>query len=144
MRISLHRVSVILGAFALLAQVNVFAQNQSPAHPTGLNFLDANQYDLLPKAQAPVSGELPDSATLEDLFPRAQNQGQSNACAAFAVTSNKSYRAYLASGRRGSPDDYLQSPGFPTVLPLKGAAAHKRRLAEAAHTSQMNSNSFRR
>lgn len=94
------------------------AQEQS----TGLQFLDAQHYALIPKAKEPVTGTgvgkdkeiIPDSYTLENFIPAAQNQGKtSNACAAFAVTSNKAYRIFIASGRKGSPNDYLQSPGFP-------------------------------
>jgi hypothetical protein len=82
-------------------------------HPTGLQVLDRQQYNLLPRAKAPVGGSLPDSFTLENYFPPAQDQGHSNACAAFAVTMNKAYRIYMASGQKGAPDQYLQSPGFP-------------------------------
>jgi C1A family cysteine protease len=96
----------------------IHAQEQS----TGLQFLDRKQYELIPKAKEPVTGTgygatkeiIPDSFALENYMPTAQNQGlTSNACAAFAVTSNKAYRVFITSGQKGSPNDCLQSPGFP-------------------------------
>ena len=109
MKLSAPGLCFVLSFLAFGTPLTTAAQD----HPTGLNFLDPAQYDLLPKAKAPVGGPLPDSATLEYLMPTPQDQGHSNSCAAFAVTSNKAYRVYMASGQRGSPDDYLQSPGFP-------------------------------
>ena len=98
----------------------------------GLLLLEQKQYALIPKAAKVVTGTgvvsatqsgevddrekliVPPHANFENDMPSAQSQGdQSNACAAFAVTSNKAYRIYIASGRKGVPDDYLQSPSFP-------------------------------
>jgi hypothetical protein len=95
-----------------------YAQEQS----TGLQFLDPQRYAQIPKAKESVTGTgvgkdkeiIPDSYTLENYMPTAQNQGEhSKECAAFAVTTNKAYRIFMASGQKGSPNDYLQSPGFP-------------------------------
>jgi hypothetical protein len=122
-------------AFLLLSTISTMASH-AQQQSTGLQFLDRKQYDLLPRAKAPVGGsskELPDSATLENYFPTAQSQGlDSNACAAFAVTSNKAYRIFMASGQKGSPNDYLQSPGFPY------SAACQRRVVTANNECKAN------
>jgi hypothetical protein len=61
------------------------AQQQS----TGLEFLNPQQYSLIPRTKAPVGGsekELPNHVDLANKFPGAQFQGlTSKACAAFAV-----------------------------------------------------------
>ena len=86
------------------------AQDMTPAK--GAIVLSKGEYLRIPIAPEPVAGKLPDSATLENLFPRARNQGRLYSCTAWAATYSKAYRIFLASGRQGEPDDYLQSPAF--------------------------------
>jgi hypothetical protein len=85
---------------------------QSVMQAKGALPLSREEYLRIHIARSPVSGPLPSSATLEDLFPRAQEQGDRLSCTAFACIYNKTYRIYLASGRIGIPEDYLQSPSF--------------------------------
>jgi hypothetical protein len=98
----------------------------------GLLLHKKDDYALIPKAKKAVTGTgvveksllggtagndkiiIPPNHNFEEDIPSAQDQVKgSNACAAFAVTTNKAYRIYVASGRKGAPDDYLQSPSFP-------------------------------
>jgi hypothetical protein len=119
---------LVLVLLSTALPIAVHAQQQG----TGLELLPPNEYILIPKAKEAVTGTgvaekgllggttgndkliFGPHANFENDMPSAQAQGDgSNACAAFAVTTNKAYRIYIASGRKGVPNDYLQSPSFP-------------------------------
>lgn len=88
------------------------ATAQEEVHTKGAQLLTHAEYLSIPRAAQPVGGKLPDSATLENEFPTAGQQGRFLSCTAWATTYNKAYRIFLASGRAGSPNNYVQSPGF--------------------------------
>ncbi|MEO8359553.1 MAG: C1 family peptidase [Vicinamibacteria bacterium] len=96
----------------LLAFSLVPAYAQDAPRAKGAEFLSAEEYGRIQVAPMPVSGKLPDSVSLEGYFPAPRTQGKLGSCTAWAATYCKAYRIYLASGLKGDPNDYLQSPAF--------------------------------
>jgi hypothetical protein len=106
----LHKVAITFLFAATLLVIPISAQSSS--HAKGLEPLSKEEYLRIPLAPQPVSGKLPDSATLESFFPEARSQGLLLSCTAWAASYNKAYRIFMASGQRGDPEDYVQSPAF--------------------------------
>jgi hypothetical protein len=85
---------------------------------TGAVFLDPKDYKNLPVAPIPTSGNIPESATLEQYFPAAGNQGGLGSCTAWSTSYFKAYRIYQAyrdlnsADKTLKPQDFLQSPEF--------------------------------
>jgi cathepsin K len=102
----------VMAAVYLAMQVTAYCQVQQRAK--GLEVLSRTEYLSIPLAPVPVAGKLPNSATLEGLFPHVRNQGQLLSCTAWAASYNKAYRIYMANGggQKDSPERYLQSPSF--------------------------------
>lgn len=95
----------------IIVLVPAFAFPQK-APMKGLELLDEREYLLLEEVPLLVRGPLPESATLENMFPKCRSQGDYPSCTTWATSYAKSYRIYLANGKNGSPDQYLQSPLF--------------------------------
>jgi cathepsin K len=79
---------------------------------TGLILSDPKAYLRIPQLPQATRGPLPASATLEQMFPEAGNQGNMGSCTAWAVTNAKAYRIFKASDRTGTPNSIRQSPAF--------------------------------
>jgi hypothetical protein len=109
-RMSILRNTVL--AFLAVVGGTGTATAQEETHAKGVELLTHAEYLRIPRAAQPVGGKLPGSATLENEFPAAGDQGRLLSCTAWATTYNKAYRIFLASGRAGSPNNYVQSPGF--------------------------------
>jgi hypothetical protein len=86
--------------------------NQEATDVLGLVFLEPDEYNSIPLANAPLGGSLPAQVDLSDSMPPAGDQGRQPSCVAWAVAHARACQLVRAGAWNASDTAHRLSPAF--------------------------------